>query len=728
MRLLTTPSSIQIVPRLLLAAGLATCLACAPSGDGADRAAGTSDQALSYPDANRSEHVDNYFGQEIADPYRWFEDLDSPETGTWVKAQNDLSRPYLEGIASREHIKSMLERLWDHERITTPRKEAGAYFYSRNDGLQDQSVYYRTTDLDQPGEVVLDPNTFSDDGTVSLAGLQISPTGKHIAYARSDGGSDWRTWHVRDLETGKDTSDVLQYTKFSSVSWTRDGQSLYYSRYPTNEAGEGDDQKTVSIYHHKLGTDQSEDQLVYKAPSDKRNAYASVTEDGRYALVSLQETSNLNNAYSYVDLQAGGFDVKPLLDDWNARYGFVGNVGSTFYFTTNLDAPRQRVFAIDVAAGDREPREILAESEHTLRGASLVGGHLLAYYLADAHSRVMIHDQNGELVREVELPGLGSVSGFGGKWDDPETFYSFESFSQADRIYRYDIAEDTTTLYRETELPFSGDDFESRQVFYESKDGTKVPMFITHRKGLELDGSHPTLLYGYGGFNIPQTPRFSVARAVWLEMGGVLAVANLRGGGEYGREWHLAGTKLRKQNVFDDFIAAAEYLIAEKYTTTPKLAIQGGSNGGLLVGAVMTQRPELFGAALPAVGVLDMLRYHTASANARNWSNDYGLSENEDEFKAQLAYSPVHNADVGTCYPPTLVTTADHDDRVVPWHSFKFGAALQHAQGCGNPILVRIQTRAGHGAGTPTWMRVENIADQWAFLAKALGMSVPNPS
>jgi prolyl oligopeptidase len=681
---------------------------------------------MDYPEARRSDHVDTYFGAEVADPYRWFEDLDSPETAAWVAAQNELSRPYLESIPGRQWIQDRLTAIWDHERYGLPFKEGGRYFYSKNDGLQNQSVWYVTDSLDVDGTLLLDPNGFREDGTVSLAGLSVSPDATYAAYARSDGGSDWDTWHVREVATGRDTGDVIAFTKFTGASWSPDERGFYYSRYPEGPDGKGDDQQAVKVYYHRLGSAQGDDELVYEIPDHpRRNPYASVTDDGRFLIVNIQE-GYLTNAVHYQRLGTDGRrgEVVELLDEWDALYSFIGNDGDVLYFETNLDAPRNRVIAIDLA-NPAVKREVIPEAEDTLRSASMVGGHLVAEYLKDARALVKVFTPAGELVREVELPGLGSAGGFGGKWDDPETFYTFTSYTVPGSIYRYDVATGESTLWRRPEIDADLDAFETEQVFYTSKDGTRVPMFLVHRKGIEKTGDHPTLLYGYGGFNSPQTPGFSLSRLVWLEMGGVLAVANLRGGGEYGKEWHLAGTKLQKQNVFDDFVAAAEWLIANGWTKTARLAVQGGSNGGLLVGAVITQRPELFGAALPAVGVMDMLRYHTASANARNWSTDYGLSENEDEFRAQLAYSPVHNLREGTCYPPTLVTTADHDDRVVPWHSFKFGAAMQHAQGCSNPILVRVETRAGHGAGTPTWMQIEQIADQWVFLAKHLGMPLP---
>jgi prolyl oligopeptidase len=678
-------------------------------------------KALEYPETRTGDTTDDFFGTTVADPYRWLEDLDGEETAAWVAAQNSLSAPYLEATSVRDEIEQRLTELWNHERFSQPAKEGSLYFFMRNDGLQNQDVLYVANSLDAEPRVLLDPNTFREDGTVSLAGLEIGPEAKFVAYAKSDGGSDWRSWHVRSIADGSDLDDTLVGTKFSGVSWTKDGKAFYYSRYPEKD-GEYDDQQSVSVYRHALGTEQSADQQVYSIPEHpRRNPYATVSEDGRYLVLSVQE-GYLTNAVYYQELGKPGAPVVELLDDWDARYDFLGNQGATFFFKTNLEAPKERVLAIDLARPERGNwREIIPQSENTLESVSLVGGRLVASYLEDVKPVVQVFGLDGALQRTVELPGMGSVGGFGGHEDDPETFYTFTSFATPPTIYRYDVTTGESSLFRKPDVDIDEDAYDISQVFYQSKDGTRVPMFLFHQKGLELDGNNPTLLYGYGGFNISLTPGFSVARMVWVERGGVLAVPNLRGGGEYGKDWHLAGTKLQKQNVFDDFIAAAEYLIAEGYTSTPHLAIQGGSNGGLLVGAALTQRPDLFGAALPAVGVLDMLRYHLASANARNWSTDYGLSENQDEFEAQLAYSPYHNIRPGACYPPTLVTTADHDDRVVPWHSFKFAARLQAAQGCNHPILTRIETRAGHGAGTPTKMRIENIADEWAFVLRHIG-------
>jgi len=674
---------------------------------------------VAYPTAQRGDQRDDYFGTSVADPYRWMENLESPEVAAWVEAQNAIAVPFLEKIPGRDEIKGRLTELWNYERFGVPWKDGGLYFFTRNDGLQDQDVVYVAESLEAEPRVLLDPNRFSEDATVALAGLSVSPDGRFVAYATSDGGTDWTTWHVRDIASGADLPDRVAFTKFTSASWLPNGSGFFYSRHPVGPGGEGDGQAQVSIYFHRVGTSQEADERVYAVEdSESRNPHGTVTEDGRYLIIEISEGYDANGVY-YRDLGAPSGRVERLLDAWDALYTFLGNDGPVFFFHTNKNAPRNRVVAVDI----RNPaswKELIPQAEEALEAASFVGGSFVGQYLKDASSLVRIFNREGDPVREVALPGIGAASGFGGHENDTETFFSFESFTVPPTIYRYDLAGGESSVFRESVVAFDAADYVTTQEFYASKDGTRVPMFITHRRDVERTGQNPTLLYGYGGFNISETPYFSVARLVWLEMGGVFVSANLRGGSEYGEAWHLAGTKTRKQNVFDDFIGAAEYLVANGYTSPEKLAIQGASNGGLLVAATLTQRPDLFGAALPAVGVLDMLRYHTASLNARQWSSDYGLSENEEEFRALYAYSPYHNVRGGTCYPPTLVTTADRDDRVVPWHSFKLGAALQHAQACGNPILVRVETRAGHGAGKPTWMRIEEVTDAWAFLKWSL--------
>ena len=692
---------------------------------------------VEYPETRQADQVDDYFGVEVADPYRWLEDLDGEETAAWVAAQNAVAEPFLGALPGRSAIEDRLREIWNYERWSTPSKRGERYFYQRNDGLQDQSVVYVAEQVDQegdepPGRVLLDPNSWSDDATVALAGFTPSRDGRFVAYAQSDGGSDWRKWKVHDVESGEDTGDLIDFTKFTSISWMPDNSGFFYSRYPPREDDptQGDGSKAVSVYFHARGTDQAEDRLVFSQPEHpRRNPYASVSEDGAYLLVNLQE-GYLENAVHYRKIDEPDQAIRPLLDQWDALYGYIVNIGPVFLFETNKDAPRNRIVAVDVeekrAPGNPTLHEVLPESEDTLSYVSAVGGKLVLNYLHDARTVVRLADPNGteaaDPAGEVELPGIGTADGFGGRFEDSETYYSYSSFGTPSQIHRYDVATGESELIHSPAIDADLDGYETEQVFYESRDGTRIPMFITHRKGLERNGDNPTLLYGYGGFNISLTPDFSSSRLAWLEMGGVLAIPNLRGGGEYGREWHLAGTKQNKQNVFDDFIAAAEWLIAEGYTSNGRIAIQGGSNGGLLVGATLNQRPDLFAAALPAVGVLDMLRYHLPSANARNWSTDYGLSENEEDFRAQYAYSPLHTVQEGGCYPPTLITTADHDDRVVPWHSFKYAAAMQKAQGCDEPVLIRVETRAGHGAGKPTWMQIEDVADQWAFAAWALGL------
>ncbi|MDX2032140.1 MAG: prolyl oligopeptidase family serine peptidase [Blastocatellia bacterium] len=683
-------------------------------------------QKIAYPPAKKVDQVDEIHGVKVADPYRWLEDPDAADSRAWIEAQNRLTSGFLNDIPAREKIKARLTELWNYEKYSPPFKEGGRYFLFKNDGLQNQDVLYTMRSLTDAPRVLLDPNALSKDGTVALAGLEISQDGKHLAYAISVAGSDWQEWKVREIETGKDLPDLIRWSKFSGASWTADGRGFFYSRYdePNEKTKLEDANYFQKLYYHRLGTPQAADELVYERKDHKEWGFGGeVTEDGRYLIINVWQGTDPKNLIFYKDLQTSGARVVELIDRFEASYTFIDNDGPTFWFRTDQAAPRGRIIAIDT----RTPappawKEIVPESKETLEGASAVGERLLVSYLTDAHSRIRVFERDGKPVREVDLPGLGTASGFGGKRRETETFYSFTGFTTPTSIYRYDVKTGATELFRRPKVAFNPDEYETRQVFYKSKDGTSIPMFITHRKGLKLDGENPTLLYGYGGFNVSLTPAFSISRLVWMEMGGVYAVPNLRGGGEYGEEWHLAGTKLRKQNVFDDFIAAAEWLIANKYTSSAKLAIQGGSNGGLLVGACMTQRPELFGAALPAVGVMDMLRFHKFTIGWA-WISDYGSPENPAEFKALHAYSPLHNLKPGVKYPPTLVTTADHDDRVVPAHSFKFAAALQAAQTGDAPVLIRIETRAGHGAGKPTTKIIEELADTWAFLVKTLGIS-----
>ncbi len=690
-----------------------------------DSAAST---VLRYPATNRGAIVDTLHGTQVPDPYRWME-TGSPEVAKWVAAQNELSQPYLDAIPAREALRTRLTALWDYEQYgyswldeksRMPVRKGSRYFYVEKKGSQNQGVLYWAASLDAAPKVLVDPNTLSKDGTASLADYSISPDGRYVAYAVSDGGTDWDTWRVREVDTGRELSEVIGDTKFTGVSWLPDASAFYYSRYPKGADGKGDDQQQVSVYRHRIGTSQSTDESVYATPENPRhNPYGTVTEDGRW-LVFIVAYGFDSNAVHLRDLAKPDAPVVRLLDKWDAIYDFLGAMDGKLYFRTTLAAPRGRVIAIDPAAP--AVVEIVPEAEATLHQASLVGGHVIASYLEDARSRVVVHGQDGRRLRDLSLPGLGTVIGFPDSAKQTETFFAYTDYLTPLALYRYDVAKDEVTLFRKPTVSFDASTYLTEQVFYKSKDGTRIPMFITRRKDAAKDGTNATLLYGYGGFDVSLTPSYSAAVAAWLERGGIYAVANLRGGGEFGADWHDAGTKTKKQNVFDDFIAAAEWLIAERYTAPSKLAIHGRSNGGLLVGAVMAQRPELFGATLPGVGVMDMLRYHTASANAYAWSSDYGTVEDEAQFRALNAYSPVHNLKPGRCYPPTLVTTADHDDRVVPWHSYKFTAALQHAQNCANPVIVRIETRAGHGAGKPTWMLVEDWANQWSFLIKHLGM------
>ena len=673
---------------------------------------------MNYPNAARGNQIDDYHGVGVADPYRWMEAVDSEEIKRWVEQQNALAQPYLESIERHEWIKNRLTALWNYERFSVPVKEGERYFFERNDGLQDQSVLYVSEGPEQTSRILIDPNTFSRDATISLSQFIPSPDASKLAYSVSDGGTDWDIWRVRDVDTGEDLRDELRNTKFTSVSWNRDNQGFYYSRYP-----KGDDSKQVRIYFHRLGDPQEDDRPIFSVTDHPtRNPYPELTEDGRYLMIKVFDGYSSNGIY-FLDLTRGGTEVVRLFDAWDALYTFLGNRGSLLFFHTTLDAPNGRVIAVDADATPRGTlKEIVPETDQVLEVATLVGGRIIAQYLEHAQSVVKVFGFEGALESSVALPGVGTAEGFAGHLEGSETFYSYTDFTTPVAIYRYDVRTGQSSLFKEASVLLDTSVFVTKQVFFASQDGTRIPMFLVHHEDAALDGQNPTLLYGYGGFNVALTPQYRTDQMVWLELGGVLAIPNLRGGSEYGEAWHLAGSKLQKQNVFNDFIAAAEWLIQRGYTSPKKLAIQGRSNGGLLVGAAMTQRPELFGAALPAVGVFDMLRYHTASANARQWSSDYGLSEQAEEFKALYAYSPYHNVSQGTCYPPTLITTGDHDDRVVPWHSYKLGAALQAAQGCANPIIVRIETRAGHGAGKPTWMRIEDVANHWAFLIRVLGL------
>lgn len=678
-----------------------------------------------YPAAPTSNQVDDYHGIKVADPYRPLEDPDSAPTRAWVEAENKLTFGYLEQIPAREKIRARMKELLNYERFSVPEKKGTRYFYSHNSGLQNQSVLYWLPALDAEPKVLLDPNTLSADGTVAVSATVLSDDGDLLAYSLSSSGSDWQEWHVREVATGKDLPDIIKWSKFSGASFSKDGRGFFYSRYdePKEKSMLREANYYQKLYYHKLGTPQSDDALIYKRDDQKEWGFSgAVTDDGKYLIIHISEGTDPKNRVYYKDLTKADSPVVALLDDKDAVYHFIDNDGPVFWFVTNLNAPLSRVIAIDTRHPERTHwKTIIPESRETLLGAAMLDRKFVGSYLKDAHSEVKIFDMDGKSLRTVETPGLGTVAGFDGKRSDKETFYSYTSYSTPATIYHYDLASGKSTVFRKPLVKFLPDDYETKQIFYASKDGTRVPMFITARKGVKLDGNNPTLLYGYGGFDISLTPAFSVGNLVWMEMGGVYVQANLRGGGEYGEAWHLAGTKLQKQNVFNDFLAAAEWLIANKYTQPKKLAISGRSNGGLLVGACMAQRPDLFGAALPGVGVLDMLRFHKFTIGWA-WTSDYGSSDNAEEFQAIYKYSPMHNLKSGTSYPPTLIVTADHDDRVVPAHSFKFAATLQAAQAGDAPVLIRIETKAGHGAGKPISKAIEEITDEWSFLVKSLGM------
>ncbi len=679
-----------------------------------------------YPQTRQVNQVDDYHGTIVPDPYRWLEDLDSPETTEWIAAQNQVTAGYLDQIPNQEKIKERLTQLWNYERYSAPFREGDRYFYFKNDGLQNQSILYTLKSLQDEAKVLLDPNKLSADGTVALAGISISDDGRLMAYGLSQAGSDWVEWKVRDIESGVDLPDHLKWVKFSGASWTKDSLGFYYSRY---DAPQGDALAEVNyyqkLYYHQVGTPQNQDRLVYDRPDQKEWGFsAGVTEDGNYLIISVWKGTDSKNLVFYQDLTQVNSPVVELISDFKSSYGFIGNEGSIFWFQTDLNAPRGRVVAIDINQPIKQPEdwsEIIPQTSETLESIGILNNQFVANYLQDAHTVIKIFTLEGGFVREVDLPSIGSAGGFGGKQQDTETFYTFTSFTTPNTIYHYDMVTGISTLYRRPEVDFQPEAYEISQVFYPSKDGTQIPMFITHKKGLALDGNNPTLLYAYGGFNVSLSPYFSVSNLVWMEMGGVYAIANLRGGGEYGEEWHEAGMKLQKQNVFDDFIAAAEWLISLQYTSSQKLAISGASNGGLLVGACITQRPDLFAAALPAVGVMDMLRFHKFTIGWA-WCSEYGSPDNPEEFAAIYAYSPLHNLKAGTTYPATMITTADHDDRVVPSHSFKFAAALQAAHQGENPVLIRVETKAGHGAGKPISKVIAEIADEWGFLTKVLAI------
>jgi prolyl oligopeptidase len=679
-----------------------------------------------YPQPKRGDHVDDYHGVKVPDPYRWLEDTDSAETHDWVEAENKLTFDYLERIPYRQAIRDRLTKLWNFERYTVPEKEGGRYFFQHNNGLQNQNVLLVAESLSAEPRVLLDPNLLSSDGTVALAGTAISDDGKLLAYGIAISGSDWTEWHVRNIDSGKDLPDDLKWVKFSGASWTKDNKGFYYSRYDEPKGATMRDANYFhKLYYHRLGTAQSEDKLVYERPDNKELGFAgSVTDDGHYLIIHVWQGTSPKNRLYYKDLTQPDSQVIKLLDEFDAQYQFIDNDGPVFWIQSDLDAPRGRVLAIDTDHPKRTNwKALVPQGTDKLEFANVVNNSFLLGYLKDARTEVRVHDLNGTFLHNVDLPGIGTAEGFGGKRKHTETFYGFTSFTFPSTVYRYDPVAGKSSIFRQPKVDFDATRYESKQVFYNSKDGTRVPMFLTYKKGIKLDGQNPVLLYAYGGFDISLTPFFSVPNAVWLEMGGVYAQPNLRGGGEYGEEWHQAGMKLKKQNVFDDFIAAAEWLIDSKYTSTPKLAIRGRSNGGLLIGACLTQRPELFGAVLPEVGVMDMLRFHKFTIGWA-WTSDYGSSDDPAEFKALYAYSPLHNLRPGTKYPPTLIATSDHDDRVVPGHSFKFAATMQADQAGASPVLIRIEVKAGHGAGKSITKLIDETADTWSFVAHNLDMKV----
>jgi len=686
--------------------------------------------SVQYPETVRVDHTDTYHDTVVADPYRWLEDdvRESEAVANWVDRQNEVTFAYLDTIEEREPIRARMEDLWNFERYGLPKKEQGRYFYSYNDGLQNQDVIFTQATLEDDPQLLVDPNTWSDDGTVALASFFPSPDAKYLAYLVQDGGSDWRSARVLDIGSGEVLGDKLEWLKFTGLAWAGDGSGFYYSRYPATSSEEKFQtlNKNQAVFFHHIGDLQEDDVLVYTTPEQPEWGYsAQVTDDGHYLVITVWRGTDDRYQIIYQDLQTKGTEPVMLIEGFDFDYTLAGSIGSEFYFRTNNGAPRGRLIAIDIENPDPDNwREIIPQAKDVLDEAVLIGSRVVGEYMQDAVSLVHIYDTQGKRVGSVDLPGIGTASGFNGRADDAETFFRYESYDTPPTINRLDVVTGEVEVFKRADVDFDSDDYVVKQVFYASRDGTRVPMFIAHHKDITPDGDRPTMLYGYGGFNISITPAFSITRLAWMEMGGIYAVANLRGGGEYGQEWHQAGTKLNKQNVFDDFITAAEYLIAGNYTNPGKLAVFGGSNGGLLVGAVTNQRPDLFAAAIPAVGVMDMLRFHEFTAG-RFWVDDYGSAEDPEEFEALYAYSPYHNIQSGVEYPAVLITTADTDDRVVPGHSFKYAAAIQAAQGGIAPVLIRIETRAGHGAGVPTEKVIQDYADRWAFLARNLNLQLP---
>lgn len=678
---------------------------------------------LKYPVTQKVDVKDNYHGAMIADPYRWLEDDNSEATHQWVNAQNQVTGSYLSAIPFRNAVKDRLAILWNYPKIGSPRKEGEFYYFFKNDGLQNQSILYRQKGLTGSPEVFIDPNSFSADGTIALGGQSFSKQAKYMTYLIARSGSDWQEAIIRDLSTGRNIDDTIKWIKFSGISWLGD-VGFYYSRYPIPDAETklSKQNRFHKVYFHQIGTKQSADELVYEDNEHPlRNVGGSVTDDGRFLIISQTEGTSGNELW-VKDLAAKQVGFSKLIDGFSTDPDVIDNIGGQLLIKTNQDAPNFKIVLVDPKnPANANWKTVIGEKSDVLQGVGTGGGYLFCSYLKDASTRVYQYTYDGKLVREIKLPGIGAASGFDGKSKDKSLFYTFTSYTYPPTIYTYDIATGQSTLFRKTETAFKSEDYETRQVFFTSKDGTKVPLFITGKKGFKLDGNNPVLLYGYGGFNIAQTPGFSISNAFWMEQGGLYVVVNLRGGSEYGEAWHKGGMLDKKQNVFDDFIGAAEFLITNKYTRKELLAIRGGSNGGLLVGACMTQRPDLFQVALPAVGVMDMLRYHLFTIGWA-WAVEYGRSDNPEQFKYLLKYSPLHNLKDGTNYPATLVTTADHDDRVVPAHSFKFTARLQEAHNGNAPVLIRIETKAGHGAGKPTAKQIEEAADIWSFVFYNMGL------
>lgn len=716
---------------LLLAGGLTAASACTTTQKDTTAtgmttettAAAAEEVQLNYPETKKVDHVDDYHGTKVADPYRWLE-THTEEVDSWIQAQNEVTQSYLGDINFRDNIKSRLTEIWNYPKYGAPFKKAGKYYFYKNDGLQNQSVLYVQETLESEPKVFFDPNKLSSDGTVALTAFAFSKDGKYVAVGTSSGGSDWNTYQVMDAATGKMLNDKLEWVKFSGPSWYKDG--FFYSRYdaPTEGNKLANKNEYHKVYYHKVGTPQSQDQLIHEDKAHAlRNFYGQTTNDERFLILNASEGASGANALFYKDLADPKSTIKPIVDNFENEYNVVDNFGDKLLVMTNKNAPRYRLVLID----PKKPQEanwktVVPESQNVIRGISTVGGRIIVTYMKDATSQVVVYDQSGKQLNTVELPTLGTVSGFSGDQKDKETFFTFTSFTYPPTIYRYDVPSNKVSLFRKTEVNVDTEAYETKQVFYTSKDGTKVPMFIVHKKGLKLDGTNPTYLYAYGGFNISMTPSFSIANMLWLENGGVYAMPNLRGGGEYGEEWHKAGMTPNKQNVFDDFIAAAEYLIDQKYTSSEKLAVAGGSNGGLLVGAFMTQRPELAKVALPAVGVMDMLRFHKFTIGWA-WVPEYGSADNAAQFENLYQFSPLHNIKEGVKYPATMVKTADHDDRVVPAHSFKYISELQAKGAPGNPYLIRVDVRAGHGAGKPTSLVIQEWADTYAFIYQNMGVN-----